>query len=113
MGKRGMTLYCLLLLVLLGPGCTGGEQTATPAPTVVTTPAPATAAPHVEIALTPKELFETKCSLCHSLDDPRSVRRSYDGWLSTVRRMIGNGAPLTDEEAEVVAGYLAETYGKE
>jgi mono/diheme cytochrome c family protein len=60
-----------------------------------------------------KYLFEIKCSLCHSLDRPASKKKSYDGWLSAVHRMISHGAPLTDEEAEIIAAYLAIEYGEE
>lgn len=59
-----------------------------------------------------KALFEQKCSLCHSIDRPKSKKKSDDEWKSTVMRMKNvNGAPITDEEAEMIIKYLTENYG--
>jgi mono/diheme cytochrome c family protein len=99
---------CVLVLLLVSLGCMGGEQTVPATKSAVSTPAPT-----IATTSAPKELFEIKCSMCHSLDRPASKRKSYDEWLSTVTRMRGNGAPVTDEEAVVIAEYLAATYGKE
>lgn len=95
-------LSCTLVLLLATLGCMGGEEDS-----VASTPAPTFAQ-----ATTPKALFEDKCSGCHSLRRPASNRRTYDEWLSTVHRMIRNGAPVTKEEAVIIAEYLAENYGK-
>ena len=93
-------------------GCTGGKET--PLSTkAVATPPPLTYTPPMIDTKEAKALFEIKCSLCHSLDRPTSKKMSYDGWLSTVHRMKSNGAPLTDEEAEIIAAYLAIEYPKE
>ncbi len=59
------------------------------------------------------KLFERKCNLCHSVEKPKSKRKSMEGWRTTVMRMKNkNGCPLTDEEADVIINYLSEAYGK-
>ncbi|MEE8358398.1 MAG: hypothetical protein V3R82_03200 [Candidatus Hydrothermarchaeales archaeon] len=62
-------------------------------------------------------LFESKCSDCHSINRPKSKRKTRSEWEITVKRMQDvNGARekagLTDEEAEKIIDYLAETYGE-
>ncbi len=60
-----------------------------------------------------EQLFETKCGLCHSINRPKSKMKTSEGWKSTVMRMKNiNGAPLSDEEANMIIGYLSENYGK-
>ena len=59
-----------------------------------------------------KALFEVKCSLCHTIERPKSKKKSHDAWKSTVTRMKNiNGCPITDAEAEIIIKYLAENYG--
>jgi mono/diheme cytochrome c family protein len=60
-----------------------------------------------------QDLFEGKCSLCHSADRPKSKKKTKKEWEATVMRMKNvNGAPLSDEEAGIIIEYLAENYGK-
>lgn len=60
-----------------------------------------------------KSLFETKCSVCHGLDRPKSVVKSRDEWDKTVMRMKAKpGASITDEEAKAIVDYLSTQYGK-
>ena len=60
-----------------------------------------------------RQLFESKCNLCHSIDRPKSKTKTKEGWETTVMRMKNtNGCPITDEEAGLIIDYLAETYGK-
>jgi cytochrome c5 len=66
----------------------------------------------VEEAVNAKSLFEQKCSLCHSIDRPKSKQKSADAWKSTVMRMKNtNGAPVSDEEAKIIIEYMTENYG--
>ena len=59
------------------------------------------------------QLFESKCSICHSINRPKSKKKTQNGWEKTVLRMKNkNGCPITDEEAKLIIDYLAETYGK-
>lgn len=60
-----------------------------------------------------EQLFESKCSLCHSINRPKSKKKSREGWESTVMRMKNkNGCPITDEEAKMIIDYLAEEHGE-
>ncbi len=59
-----------------------------------------------------KTLFETKCSICHTIERPKGKKKSIEGWEATVMRMKNtNGCPITDEEAGMIIDYLAENYG--
>lgn len=100
------------MLILATVGCTGGKQTPPSTQVITTSPSDPQRAPEID-ADEAKFLFEVKCSTCHSLNRPASKQKSYDAWLSTVHRMIGYGAQVTDEEAETITAYLAAEYGVE
>jgi len=57
-------------------------------------------------------LFESNCNKCHSLERPKSKKKTKDGWETTVLRMKKNGATITDDEAKLIINYLSETYKK-
>lgn len=58
-------------------------------------------------------LFEQKCSTCHSIDRPKSKRKTLQDWKDTVMRMKNvNGAQITDQEAKEIIDYLAKNFGK-
>jgi mono/diheme cytochrome c family protein len=60
-----------------------------------------------------KELFEDKCSLCHTADYATDIKGTPDEWREIVIRMKDdNGADMTDEEAETIIKYLSTHYGK-
>jgi len=60
-----------------------------------------------------RQLFESKCGLCHSIDRPGSKNKTKEEWRTTVMRMKNvNRAPITAEEAEAIIDHLAENYGK-
>lgn len=64
-----------------------------------------------EKSMNAKDLFEQKCGLCHSLDRPKSKKKTAAEWESTVMRMKNNnGAPVTDEDAKMIIEYLSENY---
>lgn len=55
------------------------------------------------------------CVACHSLDYIQMNSRFLDkaGWTAEVNKMINVfGAPIDKADAEIIAAYLAETYGK-
>ena len=61
----------------------------------------------------PEGLYEKKCSICHVIERSKSKKKSENGWRNTVMRMKNsNGAPITDEEAEIIIRHLADEYGK-
>ncbi len=60
------------------------------------------------------ELVQSQCSACHSLDylqtQPRGKGAQF--WRDSVTKMIGvYGAPISPEDADRIAAYLAQTYG--
>jgi len=60
----------------------------------------------------PASLYEKKCSICHVIERSNSKKKSEKNWRKTVMRMKKNGAPITDEEAEIIIRHLADTYGR-
>jgi len=103
MSRRYLSLSVIVVgLVLLGlvVACAGGGEEP-PAP-----PAEETAGD-----LGGEELLEARCTRCHSLDRVKTASKTQAEWEATVERMRGKGAELTDEEADILSEYLAETYG--
>jgi cytochrome c5 len=116
------------VLVVAGAAACGGEQ----APPVVSpvvestptmVPSPAAETPAVEMSptaaasaappaeLSGEELLQARCTGCHTLDRVQAAGKTEAEWEATVERMRGNGAQLTDGEAQILVQYLAETYG--
>jgi len=60
----------------------------------------------------PGGIYEKKCSICHVIERSNSKKKSRSGWKRTVIRMKKNGAPITDEEVEIIIDYLTEKHGK-
>jgi len=66
---------------------------------------------------TAQMVFEETCSVCHSIDRPKSKKKSRAEWQETVKRMQDvNGArqkaDLTDEKALIIINHLSANYGK-
>ena len=58
-------------------------------------------------------LFEKRCSLCHPTSRPLGKTKSSEEWGKTVTRMKGYaGDRISDQDAKIIAGYLAEIRGK-
>lgn len=82
-----------------------------------TLPALARAGDESGVALKNAEGLDTvraRCAICHSLDyiPMNSVFLKSAGWEAEVRKMIRvMGAPITDDEAAVIIGYLSRNYG--
>jgi mono/diheme cytochrome c family protein len=93
-------------------------RTATLALAAVTLVAPAAARaserPIVLKAGEARELVQSRCTACHSLDYVlmNSPFLSPEQWQASVTKMRTFGTPLTDDEARAVVAYLASTYGK-
>lgn len=58
-----------------------------------------------------KELVQTVCILCHEFDRISTEALTRDQWAGEIRGMLAEGAPLNDEEFEIVVDYLTKTYG--
>ena len=58
-----------------------------------------------------KDVFVTGCSQCHGIDVVQGMKLNLEEWKAMVGQMVANGAPLQDEEAQMVAEYLAKNFG--
>ena len=60
-----------------------------------------------------KQLFETQCSVCHSLELPRSQQLNRATWEWVVSDMVNEfGATwLTEEQQKLIIDYLVVNYG--
>jgi len=58
--------------------------------------------------ITPKLLYENKCSRCHGLDRITQATKSPDQWSSTVNRMRQKDTSwISEEKTRTIAAYLA------
>lgn len=56
-----------------------------------------------------KNLFESKCGKCHSLERSLSKTKNLEAWQSTAFRMSGySGGAITELDALIIAEYLAD-----
>ncbi len=60
-----------------------------------------------ESAVDGKTLLEERCTGCHSLEKAQSGERDLAGWQEVIDEMIDKGAKLNEDEAKVLAEYLA------
>lgn len=59
------------------------------------------------------EVTTAHCAMCHSLDYIEMNAPVFDktGWEKSVRKMITTfGAPITEENARLIADYLGKNY---
>ncbi len=55
-----------------------------------------------------EQFFQSSCTQCHDAERALSKRKSYGGWLATVRRMAAReDADIPGSEHEAIATYLA------
>lgn len=55
-------------------------------------------------------LLEERCSVCHPSSRPKSKQKTLEQWETTVNRMMGKGAKLSEEERAVLLDFLSKTY---
>ena len=60
-----------------------------------------------------KDYVASVCQQCHGLEAITGSRRTLDEWRMVVNDMVSNGAPLQDDEVEIVSEYLAKNFGPE
>jgi len=101
--KKGFLSIFIATLALLAliAACGGGQEPAQP-PSPPSTPPPLAGG---------AELLQERCTRCHTLDRVMAATKTQAEWEATVERMRGKGAELTDDEAQILIEYLAETYG--
>lgn len=60
-----------------------------------------------------RKLVEDICSLCHEWDRVMDYERTKEQWAGTIKGMISEGAPVTEEEFDSIVEYLAKNFGPE
>lgn len=55
-------------------------------------------------------LLEERCSVCHPSSRPKSKQKTPEQWETTVNRMMGKGAKLSEEERVLLLDFLSKTY---
>ena len=60
-----------------------------------------------------REETQRVCSGCHELERSISVRQDRDGWKATINKMVGLGAPGTEQEFSAALDYLSQNYPAE
>lgn len=57
-----------------------------------------------------KEVYESRCLLCHEADLIVAQRLSRPGWVREVEKMVRWGAVVKDEEKDALVDYLFKNY---
>lgn len=91
------TLAIITLALFMASGCSAPEATDDGSP------ASDPGAPSISEG---EMLVNDRCTRCHSLDRVNAADKDRTGWSVTVARMIGNGAMLSETEADIVIDYL-------
>jgi cytochrome c5 len=60
-----------------------------------------------------KDVVVKACTTCHESDYFTTKKHTKDEWKAVVDTMIGYGAEITDEQAEIIATYLTKNFGKD
>ena len=72
-----------------------------------------TGAPAIDEARA-KEILTNRCVDCHELEDVENYGGSdIPGWSKVLTDMVEEGAEITEDEAVVLAAFLAQTYPKQ
>ena len=51
-------------------------------------------------------ILEASCTQCHSLDRVYAASYDAEGWKANIDRMVGKGAVISDEDAEILIEFL-------
>jgi competence ComEA-like helix-hairpin-helix protein len=58
-----------------------------------------------------KDVVESTCTDCHSLERIAEQRLDEEGWNGVIREMLENGAPINPNDMKVIVEYLAKNFG--
>jgi mono/diheme cytochrome c family protein len=58
-----------------------------------------------------KEIVLKKCVSCHSIQIVTAKHATADDWAQVVSKMVGRGAVISDDDADVIVDYLAAHFG--
>jgi quinoprotein glucose dehydrogenase len=59
-----------------------------------------------------RELVQTVCNSCHSVDLITTHHQTRDEWTGTVQRMAQHGASATDDQFQQIVDYLTNRFGR-
>ena len=83
---------------------TFGPDTAPP-------PAPAAGPANPAADVAAKQILQTACTACHSLQRVDAQSQSQEAWEGIVANMRRRGARVTDDDVTVLIEYLGRTHG--
>ena len=89
---------------------TEAPVTTVPPTEIQPTTAPAVAALSADQKSQAQQIMNSACAACHSTDRITRARGDLAGWQQVIQQMRDRGAQLTDDQATLLAQYLAETY---
>ena len=55
-------------------------------------------------------LLEERCYVCHPSSRQKKKKKTPEQWETTVNRMMGKGAKLSEEEKVILLDFLSKTY---
>lgn len=58
-----------------------------------------------------KDVVESTCTDCHSLERIEVQRLNEEGWNGIVREMLENGASINPSDVKVIVAYLTKNFG--
>jgi competence ComEA-like helix-hairpin-helix protein len=58
-----------------------------------------------------KDIVETTCTECHSLERVKAQRLDEEGWDGIIREMMETGASINPDDVKVIVDYLAKNFG--
>ena len=58
-----------------------------------------------------KEVVETTCTECHTLERVRAQRRDEEGWNAILREMLESGAQIETNDIKTIVDYLSQHFG--
>ncbi len=58
-----------------------------------------------------KEVVESACTDCHSIERIETQRLNEEGWNGIIHEMIENGAAINPNDMNVIVGYLVNNFG--
>jgi len=58
-----------------------------------------------------KDVVESACSDCHSLERIKAQRLDEEGWNGVIHQMLENGAPINPNDLRVIVSYLVKNFG--
>lgn len=59
-----------------------------------------------------RDIVDYACSQCHGLLQVTSAKKTSEQWLHLVKQMKNQGAPIEEDEIEIIVRYLSQHFAK-